>query len=397
MYNRLNSTGSFTRSLLLQENLRLEFRPELAGDGHYDFGDHRSDQVASRSHEGRAAVRHQLYKSLRSTLAVQGATLDSHGGGTKLGTDRLGVAVEENYTRRLPARSQLTVGANWRGDLQRRQTAGQLLNVANEAITLSDRTPSFLSQTGVIAVGRVTNALGVAYVETLDYVWVAHAPLLEIRRVPGGNIPNGGVVLVNYTAAAPPSDQYSTVMQFYQVRFDLFNGLLGLYARLNQVDNQGSKSVVLRDLSDRVAGAELSWRWLGLGAERDRQDSNLSPFHSSRVYQSLAFDLGPGSTLAFDCEQSRTTYVDTGRTRASRSFIGRYRQQLGAFLACHLEGGLRRERGVGFDQDRVAVRVALNYAYGKLRIDLSYDFEDEDLLGELHRRQHVLLRAKRTF
>lgn len=397
LFNQLASTTSQTRSLTLQENLALALRPDLTVQGNYYFGDHRSDVVASRSHEGRASVRHQLYESLTSTLAVQGATSATRGGGATLASDRVGVAVEESYTKRLPAEGRLNLSASWRGDQQRRQTTGELLYVSDEVLTLTDRRPAFLLQPVVVAVGQVTDALGVAFAVTLDYVLVAQGALTEIRRVPGGRIADGSQVLVDYTAAVPPSDSFATVMQFYQVRVDLFDGLVGLYGRLNLTGNYGGKSVVLQNLAGQVVGAEVRWRWLFVGAEHERLDSNLSPFRSTRVFQSSAFDLGPNSTLTFDLELNRTAFPDTGRTRESRNFIGRYRRQFGAFLSCQIEGGLRRERGRGFDQDRVAARAALNYAYGKLVLNFSYDYEDENLQGELRQRQHVLLKIKRTF
>ncbi|MBI3885735.1 MAG: hypothetical protein HY302_08425 [Opitutae bacterium] len=397
LFNRLSSTTSKTRSLTLQENLALAVRPDVTVQGHYAFGDHGSEVVASRSHEGRASVRHQLYESLTSTLAVQGATSTVRGGGATLAADRVGVTVEESYTKRLPAEGRLSLSASWRGDQQRRTTTGERLFVSDEVLTLTDRRPSFLLQPGVVAVGQVTDVLGVAFAETLDYVLVVQGALTEIRRVPGGRIADGGQVLVDYTAAVPPSDRFATVMQFYQVRLDLFDGLVGLYGRLNLTDNRGGKSVVLQNLAGQVVGAEIRWRWLQAGVEHERLDSNLSPFRSTRVFQSSTFELGPSSTLSLDLELNQTAFPDTGRTRESRNAIGRYRRQLAAFLTCELEGGLRRERGPGFDQDRVAARAALNYAYGKLVLNFSYDYEDENLVGELRRRQHVLLQIKRTF
>jgi hypothetical protein len=397
LLNRMNSTTSHTRSVIVQENLGLQFRPNLAGDCYYDVTDQRSDNVTSRSQEARAAVRHQLYKSLTSTFTLQGGSLATHSRDTKLVHDRIGIAVAESYTKRLPARGNLSLGANWRGDRQQRQTAGQVLHIADETLTLSDRQPTFLSQANVIEVGSVTNAIGVAYAEFLDYVLIRQGNLMEIRRVPGGNIPDGAQVLVDYTATALPSDTYSTVMQYYHVRLDLFNGLVAVYSRLNLVDNVGGKSVVLRNLAERVAGGEFLWRWLTVGAERDRQNSNISPYYSKRLYQSGNFELGGGSSLTLDFEQSWTTFPDTGRTREGRSFIGRYQKQLASFLSWQLEGGLRRERGQGVDQDRKVARAAFNSTYGKLLLNLSYDFEDEDLLGELHRRQRITFRAKRTF
>ncbi len=397
LFSQLNSSASHNRSLAVQEHLGLPFRQILTGDCYYDFGDQRTDYVASRSQEARATVKHQLYKSLTSSFTVQGASLESRSRDTSLAEKRIGVAAVENYSKQLPGRGFLNISANWRGDRLQRETTGHVLYVANETITLSDQKPSFLSKPNVLEVSRVTNPVGVAYVETLDYVLVRHANVMEVRRVPGGNIPVGGNVMVDYSATPLPTDSYSTIMQYYSVRVDLFDRLIGLYGRLNRVDNFGGQSLVLRDLSDRAIGAEIQWRWLVIGAERDRQDSNLFPFYSKRLYQSCVLELGAGTTFTVDTEQSWTSFPDTGLERESRSFISRFQQQLASFVSWQIEGGLHRERGLGIDQDRKVARASLAFTYGKLRLNMSYDFEDENLVGELHRQQHVMLRVKRNF
>jgi hypothetical protein len=397
LFHRVNSNTSHNRSVTVQEGLLLHLRPSLNGDVNYGLSDSRAEEVASRSHEGGFALQHQLYRSLSSRLAVLGETLATHGGGTRLATDRRGTSLDENYTKTLPGQSQLSLNAGWRGDLHRRHATGQVLGVSNEVVTLSDRKPVFLAHPHVSAVSRVTDVFSAPYLEGLDYVLIPHAALMEIRRVPGGRIPEGGQVLVNYLASVPPSDDYSTVAQSYQARLDLWQGVVALYGRLTKVDNYGGESVVLRNLADRVLGLTVNWRGLAVGAERERQNSNLSPFHSDRTFQSLVLDLGVGTTLALDGEQSSTRYPDTGRTRQSRALIARYQQRLGAEFTAQLEGGVRRERGLGFDQDRAAARAALRYVYGKLAFSFSYDFEDENLQGELHRRQYVRMHVKRTF
>jgi hypothetical protein len=61
------------------------------------------------------------------------------------------------------------------------------------------------------------------------------------------------------------------------------------------------------------------------------------------------------------------------------------------------EGGVRFQRGEGFDQDLFTARTALDYRYGQLSVQLGYDYQDENFLGELRRRHFAFLRAKRSF
>ena len=397
MISRLTTDNSRTQTLTLLESLALRLRSNLVGEGHYDFSLQHSDQVADRAHEVRLSLRHQLFQSLTSTVAVQGATMASRSAGTSVDHQRIGIAAEEHYTKRLPGNSSLSLSVNWRGDHQNRRTEGEVLRIANEPIVLNDRQPTLLSQPAVLEVGRVSNALGYSYYAGLDYTTVWHGTMVEIRRIPGGNIADGAQVLVSYSAAALPTDRYVTVTRGYNVRLDLFGGLIGVYGRLNRVDNFGGRSVVLRTAADRVSGAEFVWRWVSFGAERERMDSNLSPYSARRVFQTCAVDLGNGSMVSVNFDRSWTDFPDSGQKRKSYGWIARIQHQWTSALSWNVEAGVRRERGQGIDQDRNAVRTSLDYSFGKLVLNLSFDRDHEELIGESHQRTHAVVRIRRTF
>jgi hypothetical protein len=395
MYNRLSSENSLTRNLNLRESAGLRLRPNLSSDLDANYSNLKSLVNRTDGSTFRASLRHQLYSSLTSTLTLEEESQKTRSRDTRIAEHRSGAVLSEGYTKQLPMHSMLTLTANWRADRVQRRTTGQQLSISDEPLILHDIKPAFLSQLYVVDVGRVTSPIGVTYLETLDYLVIWHGTMVEIRRVAGGNIPENGNVLVSYTATALPSDSYVTYMQSYYGRLDLFNGLLGIYARVNRIDNSGGQSTVLRELAEKGYGTEVRWRWCTVGAERDVQHSNLSPFSTTRVYQSSLFDLGSGSLLTLDLEQSWSDYPDRQQTREGFSAIGRYRRQLGLYWNWEVDGGLMRERGQGFDQDRKVARTALSFGYGMLNLSLSYDFEDETLSGERHRRHHFLLQAKR--
>jgi hypothetical protein len=305
--------------------------------------------------------------------------------------------VDESYTKRLPGKSRLSLGYGVRLDRERRESTGAFLSVLDEPHTLTDGIPVFLNQPGVDRVVSVTDSAGIPYSETLDYLLLPLGALTEIRRVTGGRIPNGGSVLVDYTAAAPPSDAFSTLSQSGRVRLELFDRLVALYGRVNFVTNYGGESLVLQDVTDKIVGFESLWRWVRAGAEYEEYDSNLSPYRAARAFQSFAFEPTDSSTLSLDFTQSRTTYPEDGLTQRSLSFIGRLRARVASPLFFNLEGGVRRERGRGLDQDQKTARTALDFAYGQMTANAAYEFLDETLIGERHVRHYYFLRVKRTF
>ena len=205
---------------------------------------------------------------------------------------------------------------------------------------------------------------------------------------------------MDYTAAAPPSDEFRTLYQSARGRLDLFNRLVALYGRLNFISNYGEPDYmtrILREVRDTVVGAELSWRWLRAGAEYEEYASNLSPYRAARLFQSFSFEPSEYSTLTLDFAQSRTDNLEPYFTRRDVSSIGRYRARVASPLYFSLEGGIRRVRGAGVDQDTAAVRTMLDFALGQLTANATYEFLDDTYLGQRHLKNNFILWIKRAF
>lgn len=397
LYHRLEGSSIDTRGFRLQETLESEHSRSLSSNYRYSFDRRTFGQVDSNTHEGGAQVRHQLYESLASVLDLHGSRIRSESPDTTFLAARYGAGVDESYTKRLPAKGRLSLGYAVRLDRERRETTGEVLSVVDEQHTLTDGVPVFLNQPNVVRVIAVTDPAGIPYSETLDYLILALGAQTEIRRVPGGLIPDGGAVLVDYTAAAPPSDAFTTLFQSGRIRLDLFDRFVALYCRITDQSNHGGESLVLQEISDRIVGVESLWAWGRAGAEYEDYRSNLSPFRAVRAFESLSFRPRDGATLTLDFQASRTSYPQEGLTQRSASAIGRLRARVASVLFLTLEGGRRRERGRGLDQDQTTARTAIDFSYGQLTANAGYEFLDETLLGEHHVKHYYFLRAKRTF
>lgn len=397
LYNSQSGNTIDTRSLTLQENLDLSHAPNLSSSYRYSCSPSRSGSVDSDAREAGAQVQHRLYESLTSTFDVHGSTQDSSSADSTFRERRYGAGWNESYTKRIPTRGRLALGFNIGFDRTRRESTGQFLTIVNEPHRLADGTPTYLNQPGVSTVNSVTDPAGIPYAETLDYEVVPQGVLTEIRRVPGGRIPNGGSVLVTYTAAAPPSDAYTTLSRAAQVRLELFDRVVALYGRLNRISNYGGDSLILQELTDMVVGAEFTWRWLRAGAEYEDYRSNLSPYSTVRFFQSFAFEPTESSTLSLDFAQSRTTFPDSDLARRSFSSIGRFRARIASPLLFSAEGGVRVERGQGVDQDLKTARAILDFVYGQMTASASYEFQQDDSQGELRVKHFYYLRVKRMF
>jgi hypothetical protein len=396
-YHRLEGNTIDTRGLRLQESLESKHSRSLSSNWRYSFDIRTSGQADTESHEGGALLRHQLYESLTSVLDIHGSRINSESPDSTFLATRYGAGVDENYTKRLPAKSRLTLGYGIRLDREQRETTGQVLSVVDEPHALTDGVTVFLNQPNVVRVIAVTDPAGIPYSETLDYLIIPLGAQTEIRRIPGGRIPNGGTVLVDYTAAAPPSDAFTTLYQSGRVRLDLWDRFLAIYGRISDMSNYGGETLVLQEITDMVAGVEHSFRWFRAGAEYEDYRSNLTPFRALRAFQTFTFEHTDRFFLSLDFTESKTIYPNEGLAQRSVGFIGRLRARIAYPLFFTLEGGKRRERGRGLDQDQATARTGLEFAYGQLKVNAGYEFLDETFLGEHHVKHYYYLRAKRNF
>lgn len=389
--------NSTDQSFTLSENLAAQHAHHLGSNLSYNFNQRSYRQVSDQGQEAGIGLTHQLYESLFSRLAVLARTQNLHGPGSTLDSRRAGTSLAENYTKRLGTWGRLSVSGELRLDHEQRQSTGQLILVADESHALTDGTATFLRQPQVRNVTAVTDAKGRRYTELLDYLLVPQGLLMEIRRVPGGLIPSGGGVLVSYTADAPPSGNFTTYGRALQVRVDLFGDLLAVYGRVNLVDNTGAKFLVLQNVSDRVAGTELKWNWLRAGAEHEDFQSNLSPFRTQRLFESLTYESSNRTSLSVDFSQSWIQFPGVARSRRNTSLIARCHTQLTPYLQFQLEGGARREIGRDFDQRLTTLRSQLNFNYGRLVAELGYEYEKESYFLDRRLKHYLFFHAKRTF
>ena len=233
--------------------------------------------------------------------------------------------------------------------------------------------------------------------EALDYRVTPRGGLIQIERLAGGRIPNGGAVLVDYSVALQPSAAYYAWDNTLSFRLDLWKGLLGVYGRWSVLNYSDAGQLLLRWLDDKVIGVDSTWRWLRAGAEYEVADSNLAPYDRVRLFQSVQFQPAPNATLGLDLDQNWTHFRDTGLHQNTFGFILRYQHHWTENLAWNVEGGVRFDRGYTFDRDVAVARVGVDWTVGKMTVKAGYEFSNETQPASLVERHFLFLRVRRNF
>jgi len=184
-----------------------------------------------------------------------------------------------------------------------------------------------------------------------------------------------------------------------QARMDLWDGLLGIYARFNAIQNSGTTGLVLNNLTSYAAGVDTAWHFLRAGAEYDIYDSSLSSYNSARLYQNLSFRPSPVSQLSFGFAESWTTYSGNDQSDMQiYSFINRYHRTLSQHWGFDVEDGISQQNGGGASQTLATVHPGLEFAKGRFSLSMNYDFEySQYLSAETRYYQTFFLRIRRSF
>ena len=222
------------------------------------------------------------------------------------------------------------------------------------------------------------------YPQAGNYTVTQNGQITYITLVAGTLIPLNTSVYISYTysSSGTGSGSYDTMNEIFQIRMDLWDGLLGLYGRVNAIQNSGWAGLVLNNLTSYAVGADTAWHFLRAGLEYDVYDSNLSTYNSVRLYQNLSFRPSPVSQLSFGFAESWTTYSGNNSSEQQMySFINRYHRTLSRHWGFDLEDGVSQQNGGGTDQTLVTVRPGLEFAKGKFSLRMGYDFEYSRYLG----------------
>ena len=398
-YNSISETVTPTDKLLIQESLRLQHTERLTSFYEYAYDMNSSGDANADTHQGRAGLTHQLYENLTSTADVHGNTSHSQSPEGSREATRYGVMLNEQYSRRLSTWGNLFLG--WTGgiDQEDRKASGDQLPIIGEPHTLSDGNLTFLDQPNVVFSSvRVTDKTGtIVYLLGLDYSLIPHGAITEIRRVTGGRIPNGSIVLVDYSSQLDPSARFTTFNNSLSFRLDFYQGLFAIYGRWTTLDYSGPQILNLRWIDDKVIGADSTWKWFRTGAEYEVMDSNLTPYDRLRLLQSGTFQISDSTTFGLDFDQSWTVFRDTDTHENSYGFIAHYQHRFTSSLAWNIEGGVRIDRGPTFDRDAGTLRTELDWAVGKLQVKVGYEYGNETHPTDMMQRHYGYLRMRRTF
>jgi hypothetical protein len=372
----LDLTGTLQQDTLsLAENLEVELPWSFAGQASYNLLGNWDPSSSAITHQGRLALKQQLYESLTTTLGAHGTLTTATGYSQGI----VGPDLDMRYKKNVGI-GFLSLGYALNTDFEGRQTSALSFHVAGERHVLQDGTVTFLDYPGVdpatLAVSDETGT--VAYTAGVDYSVTAVNGRLQLRRLPGGRIANQAAVLVAYTAASDPSFQHLALSQEAGVRLALFSdsvSLSYLYKRRRYPSVSGAPPQTLESIDDHRAGLALDLPPFSGSVEFEHYGSSALPYDSLRIQEGLSWHVTPGSLLSFQGVQS-FVWFSPAEMQSFLELVARYSVTAAQSLDLSAAGGYRLHGDAGSPSPSSvwSAEAGLDFHQGALKITAGYRF-----------------------
>ena len=399
-YDQRHSEVEDDRQLTAAANFEAEHRANLSSAYDLNYDHFKSGGFSSDNYVGQAQLRHQLFESLTSTVLGRVADFEGADSLTSGYTRRYGAGLTEDYVKRLGTEHRLHISNSLLVEQVEQQQLGTIRNEPHNFTSGSGPVLNsfFLNQPNVMEPSIVVSDVNrmQIFAAGLDYRVTQLGDRTYIERLTLSPIPDA--VVVDYKTESTPAGSYQALTEFFQIRFDFFKNLWGVYGRLNLFLNNAPEQLRVQNVKSYTVGSDLSWRWLRAGAEYLIYDSEQSKYESARLFQGATFRLADVSNLSLNFSESWTDYISSHRKEQDYRFISRYHRLLTAHLGWDLEGGIDVRRGAGVEQTQATARTGIEYAIGKLSVRAGYDYQYNEFLNtEVRDRHFFYIRARRVF
>ena len=196
------------------------------------------------------------------------------------------------YTKEIPLNSKLKVNYSYRNSLINRKGEISAINVFDESYYISDDQISIIENSNVnIETIVVKDILGtITYQENLDYFLIVLGGFIEIKRMPGGLIPNNSTVLVDYVFIQPENFELVNNTMNFRIALEVLTNTLQVYYNYSSKkykDPQFLQYFKLDFYKRKVYGGKLNFGFINGGIEYDDFDSNIVPFKLLNYFVNL--------------------------------------------------------------------------------------------------------------
>jgi len=342
---------------------------------------------------------HKLYKSLDSRFFFEYTNL-SHTVYTEYNSK---TGFDFNYNKQVPwGHLQLSYG--YFRYQQKYSSDSVNLNIANEEYILSDNKIVLLSRPYIriqtVVVKDITGTI--IYQSGFDFILIERGKYIEIRRIPSGQIQNGGAVYMDYTASQPSSYKYDADNHMFATSFAVFKGKVEFYYRLslqNYRNLENTDYITLNYFTQNVAGLRLGFNMISGGAEYEDYKSSILPYRMVRYFLNFQKSISNRLTMILNGNMQNYTMLNEPESRVQRyiDVTGKVEYIIVRQTKFNLDVMYRKQQGRGINLDLLTARLEFTSVIYQLYVTAGLEIYKRNYIGDKLNFKGTYIQISRKF
>ncbi len=382
---------------LVNENLRSDLPSGFSVYGRYQYYKIIQEIIESKQHDVEARLEHQLFASLRSHISYNYLTVSQTYYDEKINRGEVGF----DYQKNIPT-GMLRLNYSFSLSHQNRENVYGSITVLDESKLLSEGTVATLNNPYVDRNSiAVKNSLGtIIYQENFDYILIQRGIYTEIQRVPGGQISDGGIVLVSYRADQQPALSFDSKINRYGASLTVLNNFVEFYfsgTNQNYSNVTEMNSDYLKTLNQKIYGIKFSYEYLDVGAEYEDYQSNITPYTSSRYFLRIFRQTSDALIATINGSYRIYNLIDDNSRQNFADVSLMLAYLIGSNSKLSFEGNYIFQEGRQIDLNLSTLRLEYTTAFRQIDITVGFENYNRKLLADETRYSGVYAKIGRRF
>jgi hypothetical protein len=381
------------------ENINFILPLNLSLFGNYNFYNTQQYLSDLKQHSINSSLQHKLYESLVSKINIDYNILNH----TVYNEFNTKYGIEFNYSKKIGT-GQLLI--NYRFDRYHEDYNSEpsSLHVTSEVYTLSDNNIVLLKSPYVNSKTVIVKDISstIIYMEGFDYILIEVNKYIEIRRVPGGAIPNNSNVLIDYIATQPGDYKYDSNTHVLSSYIYLFKNKLSFNYRFSAQDYsniQITDFVTLNYFTQNLVGCRLDFGLINAGAEYEDYKSSILPYKMARYYAN--FQKSYKEKVIFMLNGNMQDYVMLDEPEPNyqkyADITGKVVYSFMKHTSLNIDMMYRKQTGRGIDLDLITGKTELISSINLLNITLGMEVYKRNYVGEQINFKGAYIKLARKF
>jgi hypothetical protein len=370
----LDQKGNINQQrLMFNERLNIQLPFSARFEGTYIYNKTKQELQSFQLNKIHLNLNHQLYSSLQTNVHYQYFNLN-HSAYTQ---NELRQGISFNYKKGIP-KGMLYLNFSYQRLVQEQESNSDFIRIIDERHILQDGEIVLLNnpfvQEATVVVKDEVGAI--VYQLNLDYILIERDNFIEIQRVPGGQIPNGSLILVDYFADQAGSYRFDSNQKEFSIQLNLFKGLLDLYyAKSKQTFKsvEAAEFISLNPFDRDLIRGSLRFKFLTVNAEFVDYKALIVPFKQVRYSVKANGAISPRLHVDIYGNLIKRMLINTNTDQVFSDAHGSAKYRLGSKSHISLDFGYRKQIGEQIDLDLLTAKLEFQSTYNSYHFKVGAD------------------------